>query len=527
MGRNHLSRREVLNSIALLGSGSLLLPARVLYGGSADSRATGVIRGALLDQVTNQGVPAKICVTSLESGENMFPASSIKTMPKRAPKRFFYARGSYEIAVPTGMYQIEAVRGIAHEPVTQFATAVAGTTCTVDFRIPTLLDMHGPGWYSANTHTHYHLDIEEDPDQRLRIVPPAEALDISVLSYAVRNELPYPSNRYKVGRLPDFSRDGSLIDMGQETRNDGGGITMGYGHCLFVNLPHVVEPVSTGVLARTSRSYTPDGKAPDFPTISMLAEEARRLGGVTIWCHNGSGMEMPVAVALGHVDAFNVADGQEAIYERYYRLLNCGIRLPLSTGTDWWIYDHNRVFAQVNGTFSYEGWIAALRGGRTFVTNGPLLFLTVNGQGPGSTVRGGDPLKVEVRAISRVPFERVEILVNGAVVAEQSSANRREVRIEREIPIEGSGWIAARVSGATKTYAGFTTFAHTSPIYIEVEGILARKAETAGAFVDEIENFMRFIKKSYKFAGDADRALALGRFEQGRLFYARTAAGKI
>ena len=100
---------------------------------------------------------------------------------------------------------------------------------------------------------------------------------------------------------------------------------------------------------------------------------------------------LTVAAALGHVDAFNVADGQEAIYERYYRLLNCGIRLPLSTGTDWWIYDHNRVYAQVNGNFSYEAWIAALRGGRTFVTNGPLLFLTVNGQGPGATLRGGDP----------------------------------------------------------------------------------------------------------------------------------------
>ena len=74
----------------------------------------------------------------------------------------------------------------------------------------------------------------------------------------------------------------------------------------------------------------------------------------------------------------------------------------------------------------YEAWIAALRGGRTFVTNGPLLFLTVNGQGPGATVRGADPLKVEVRAVSRVPFERVEIVLNGAVVAEQSAVNRRE-----------------------------------------------------------------------------------------------------
>jgi hypothetical protein len=527
MGKRHLTRREVLDSIALLGAGSLLLPVGALETGFADTRPTGVIRGALRDRASGQPVPAKVRVSSIESGETLFPAGAIKTMPKRAPKRFFYARGSYEIAVPPGMYQIEVARGLCHESLTEFVTVTAGITRVIDFSIPALLDARRSGWFSANTHTHYHLDIEEDPDDRLRIVPPAEALDISVLSYAVRNELPYPSNKYAVGRLPQFSRDGCLIDMGQETRNDAGPLSAGYGHCLFMNLPHVVEPVSTGVLSRAARSYTPEGKAPDFPTVSMLAAEARRLGGLTLWCHNGGGMEMAVAVALGHVDAFNVADGQEAIYERYYRLLDCGIRLPLSTGTDWWIYDHNRVFAAVEGQFSYESWIAALRAGRSFVTNGPLLFLTVDGRSPGATLRTPGPYKVEARALSRVPFERIELVVNGAVVAEQSAVGGREARLEREIRVEGGGWIAARAAGAAKTYAGFVVFAHTSPVYVQAEGAgLRRRAETAGTFVDEIEESMRVIRKTYKFASDADKAIALGRFEEGRQFYARVVAGK-
>ena len=44
-------------------------------------------------------------------------------------------------------------------------------------------DLHASGWYSSNTHTHYHREIDEDPDDRLRMVPPAEALDVSVISY--------------------------------------------------------------------------------------------------------------------------------------------------------------------------------------------------------------------------------------------------------------------------------------------------------------------------------------------------------
>ena len=46
-------------------------------------------------------------------------------------------------------------------------------------------------------------------------------------------------------------------------------------------------------------------------------------------------------MALGHVDALNIADGFPVEYEGYYRLLNCGFRLPISSGTDWWEYDNS------------------------------------------------------------------------------------------------------------------------------------------------------------------------------------------
>jgi len=64
-------------------------------------------------------------------------------------------------------------------------------------------------------------------------------------------------------------------------------------------------------------------------------------------------------------------------------------------------------------------------------------------------------------------------------------------------------------------------FAHTSPVYYRIPGMPSRKAAAAGEFVDEIEESVRFVRKSYRFASEADKALALGRFEQGRLIYAR------
>ena len=255
----------------------------------------------------------------------------------------------------------------------------------------------------------------------------------------------------------------------------------------------------------------------------MLCQEARQIGSTTIWCHNGSGMEAPVTAALGYMDAYNVADGMEADYDRYYRLLNCGFRLPASSGTDWWITDHNRVFVQVQGDFTYDTWIAGLREGRTFASNGPLLEFRVNDKGPGASLETSGPLQISASVISRLPFERIQIVYNGEVVAERSSRNQKEAKLEEEIAVARGGWIAARVSSRGQTHAGNTVFAHTSPIYVRVPGTPHRKAEAAGAFVDEIEESMQFIRKSYRFAKDADRALALGRFEEGRRVFGKVA----
>jgi hypothetical protein len=506
-----------LNSLLILGSDALLYP---LNAQRTATTVPAIIKGKLTDAVTGEPVPAKLRVVETGAGEEFVPAGAIRTMPKRTPagtKHYFYARGSYEIAVPPGRYMIEVVRGICHEAAVEFTEVGAGITHVINFKLALLRDMHSAGWYSGNTHTHYHLELDEDPDDRLRMVPPAEALDISVISYLIRNDSSYITNRYPIGRLPQFSRDGTIIDMGEEARNNKTFGEFGYGHCLFLNIPRAVEPVSTGLLSRS-------GDVPDFPTLSMLCEEARRIGGTTVWCHNGGGMETPVAVALGHVDAFNVGDGLDADYERYYGLLNCGFRLPVSSGTDWWIYDQNRIFVQLPGSFSYESWLSGLRAGRTFVSNGPLIEFTVNGQTPGATLQVTEPLKARASALSRVPFERLEIVHDGEVVAQQTAVNQRYASIEHEVAVDRGGWITARVSGNTKTHAGFRVYAHSSPVYLRVAGAPFRRSSAAGAFIDEIEDSRRFIRKSYKFASQADLALALGRFDAGRDSFVKIAS---
>ena len=134
-------------------------------------------------------------------------------------------------------------------------------------------------------------------------------------------------------------------------------------------------------------------------------------------------MEAPIAAALGRLDGLNLFDPfwMDPEYETWYRLLNCGIRLPASTGSDWFVCSSNRVYVDVGSDFSYAAWLACLRAGRTIVTNGPVLRLAVDGHAPSTDVldlaatRRNMTVTVEYETL--LPIDRVEIVRDGAVVA--------------------------------------------------------------------------------------------------------------
>jgi hypothetical protein len=112
------------------------------------------------------------------------------------------------------------------------------------------------------------------------------------------------------------------------------------------------------------------------------------------------------------------------------RLLNCGVRLACTGGSDFpfsaallapWYPNLglDRTYAQVEGSFSYPAWLEAIRKGRTFATNGPLLFFTVDGQPPGSEIRAPashSRMRLDARAVCNYGLDCLEIVCNGAVV---------------------------------------------------------------------------------------------------------------
>jgi hypothetical protein len=161
----------------------------------------------------------------------------------------------------------------------------------------------------------------------------------------------------------------------------------------------------------------------------------------------------------------------------WYRLLACGLRLPLLGASG---KDRNtvalgavRTYARLEPghEFSYGAWIESVRAGRTFVTEGPLLTFSVNGQEPGSVLslaNEGQTVRIQAEARSVTPFARLECVYNGAVVAtSEATGEGRTATIETEVPITASGWLGTRCLGGDN---GSALRAHTSPVYVQLEG---------------------------------------------------------
>ena len=100
-------------------------------------------------------------------------------------------------------------------------------------------------------------------------------------------------------------------------------------------------------------------------------------------------------------------------------------------------------------------------------------MLSADEKGPGTVLdlEPGQRVKLRAEAKSIVPFERLELLVNGSVVlAKEAAGARMSAVIETEWEAEQSAWIAARCTSWERLPDEQVIFAHTSPVYAEVRG---------------------------------------------------------
>ena len=287
------------------------------------------------------------------------------------------------VTLPPGRYRGEAVAGLETLATPSTSKCVKPPRRRCDVTLPTCFDPGQRGLVAGNTHLHLMKITRQQAEDYLKHVPAADGLRVMFISYLERfkDDAEYITNRYPVGDLPELSKTGVLFNNGQEHRHNFGGYGEGYGHVMFLNIKNLVKPVSLGP------GIT--GAGVDDRPLRPGIDEARQQGGTIVWCHNASGHEDVPSAVTGRLDALNVFDGSRrgGFEETYYRFLNIGLRLPISTGTDWFMYDFARVYAKVDGPLTTQSWLVRSRRDATQITNGPLVTLTVDGQESGATLK--------------------------------------------------------------------------------------------------------------------------------------------
>lgn len=178
----------------------------------------------------------------------------------------------------------------------------------------------------------------------------------------------------------------------------------------------------------------------------------------------------------------------------YWQTLDAGLHIPPSAGSGFGSsvspLGYNRIYAAI-GSVNASEWWDAVRQGRSFVTNGPLLRAQVNGELPGHTFRidRGGTLDLDVSLTLTVadPVEYLDVIFNGQSLyqARLDEYAKQGGRIP-PLAIKESGWLLVRVV----TERDFTyRLATTAPYYIEVDG-QPRISRGAVAF------FQRWLEKS-------------------------------
>jgi len=307
----------------------------------------------------------------------------------------------------------------------------------------------------------------------------------------------------------------------------------------FFNLKTLVEPLFTGFPG--TKHYE------DYPPNYYQAKGAQEQGGAVTYVHPaigtsfkkagyGGALEFPVDLALGQVDAFDVLSNTDEIpaMELWYKMLNCGFHCAISAGTDSftnlmmaWVPGGSRVYVHVPGDFSYQKWIQNYKKGNSFVTNGPMVRLSVNGGGPGEKLQFSNSdqsnlLKIRAEADSIVPMDKLEIVVNGSVVAsKQIGAGQHEAVIEKEIALERSSWVAARVLGPAHRLVlnDIQAFAHTGAVYCLLEDAPIRSNRDASFWMTWIDDLIEAVVDRGTFAATERRDSVINLFRQAQDVY--------
>lgn len=527
-----------------IGFGKLLL----LFGTLAVEQ-TGRLTGRVLDEATGKMIPCRLYIQS-GSGHWHFAKSAV---PEGSAFRYekvarrnthsvemhtTLSAHPFVVDLPPGQFTLTAERGKEYAPTT-LTVKVANEPATAILKLRRWFNAGERGWYSGDTHVHRSLD--ELPNVLL-----AEDLNVAFpLTQWVADAYVAPaksalSARQNIEpRLIEVDRTHVYWPLNTEyelTRVDGRSFVLGAFFVLNHNRPFDLGAPPVAPVAgrcRTEHALIELDKH-NWPWSMMLVPvmnvDLFELSNNHVWRTEFGfpdfGEPAPPFMNIERNERGYTERGWiEYGLQNYYALLNCGFRLRPTAGTASGVHPvplgYGRVYVHLPGGFRYEDWVAGLNAGRSFVTTGPMLFVTVNDQPPGHIIHQETARRTSYRirgtVVSSRPLRAIEIVRNGMLTHRIDPANNQhglawESPMDVSIELDESSWIAVRCWEPRGD--GREAFAHSSPVHVEVadapvrprkveiefliDAMQDRLARTAGVFPEPVRDEYRKALETYR-----------------------------
>ena len=368
----------------------------------------------------------------------------------------FYVNGSYEARVPAGTYELVVARGIEYRVHHEEIEIRPGETTTVPVALERYVNQPERGWYSGDAHIHIERHAVRDENTWAQVA----GEDVHVANLLQMGNIAGTHFEQPAwGAAGRFERDGHALVSGQEDPR-----TVHRGHTIHHNLR---EPLHAG----------PDG----YFLYHEVFEQARRQGGLSGYAHHAELFNgrrgLALDVPFGIVDFVELLQLGRLPTDLWYGFLNLGYKLLPAAGSDFPYMDLPgvvRSYVKLDGPFSVDAWFDAFRAGRLYVTNGPLLELTVDGRTLGEELHVGPGARAEVVAEASLNpdldrLDRLELVVHGEVVATAPARGRDRVQLRTTLTADRSLWLAVRAFGERQAERN-STVAHSAPIFVIVDG---------------------------------------------------------
>jgi len=506
-------------------------------------RYHGPVGRLRLEVVDHAGrpLPARISVTRPD-GRAYAPDDAWRHADEAFDRResgfeygYFHTSGSAELTVPAGAVHVAVWHGPEFRVGRAETTVRAGGTTLRRIVLDRVADLPAQGWWSGDLHVHMNYGgAYRDSPEQLAFQGKAEDLHV-VENLVVNKEQRIPDIAYFRTDADPVSSRNFLLLHGQEFH------TSYWGHAALLGLTdHYLLPEYAG--------YPNTAAASLYPANADVADLAHAQGALFGYVHPFDAKpdpadttqpltyELPVDVALGKVDYIEVMGYSDHLItsEIWYRLLNCGLRLPAGAGTDAFPNFASlrgppglvRVFAQAGTRLDRRGFLAALKAGRTFVSNAPLLEFALDGRQIGEEIRlprGGGTLVARVRLRSSVPVDHLEIIGNGRVVAAiPLTGDRTQASAAVPVTVAGSGWYVLRAYAdrAELPVLDRYPFSSTSPVYVTVGNEPVRSSEDADFFMRWIDRLDDAAEAHQGWNTAAEREHVLRLLAEARAVYA-------